>query len=288
MPRQRTKADHVARIARVIDYIGDHLDDDLSLERLADIASYSPYHFHRAFRSLAGETLGDAVRRLRLQRAAVELTKTNREVERVARRAGYASVDAFTRAFAAAHADRPANFRARQRLRKAKGDPAMNVTVETFPGITLAALAHRGPYHAIAGTFSKLDAWAAGSGLKDRPRRSFGIYYDDPESVAPSELRADACIEIAPDEPLPEWLERRVIAPGPVAVAIHVGSYAELERTYAEIYRAWLPTSGQEPGDAPCFEEYIDDPRTVEPSRLRTAIRVPLAAPAIAGQPALV
>lgn len=287
MPQQRTNADHAARIARVIDHIAGHLDEDLSLERLADVACYSPFHFHRVFRSLASETVGDTVRRLRLERAAVELAKTDREVERVARRAGYGSLEAFTRAFAAAHADKPASFRARQRLRKIKGDPAMSVSVEHFPGVVVCALRHLGPYHGISAAFAKLETWMNGGGLAPGPRRSFGIYYDDPESVPPSALRADACIEIAADEPLPDWLERRTIPAGPVAMAIHLGSYAELERTYAEIYRGWLPGSGREPGTEPCFEEYIDDPRTMEPSRLRTAVRVPLAAE-IAATPALV
>jgi AraC family transcriptional regulator len=65
-----TRNDYGRRVTRVTTYISDHLDEDLSLERLAEIACFSPYHFHRIYRGIAGETACDTIRRLRLDRAA--------------------------------------------------------------------------------------------------------------------------------------------------------------------------------------------------------------------------
>ena len=57
---------------------------------------------------------------------------------------------------------------------------------------------------------------------------------------------------------------------------LHVGPYAELERAYAWLYREWLPSSGEDPADAPCVEEYLNDARTTPPPELRTEIWLPL------------
>ena len=55
------------RINRTIDYIRAHYAEDLSLEKLASIACFSKFHFHRLFRAVVGETLNDYVQRIRLE-----------------------------------------------------------------------------------------------------------------------------------------------------------------------------------------------------------------------------
>ena len=64
---------HAERIQRVVDYLAEHLDETLDLDALAHVACFSPYHFHRVYRGLLGETVNDTVRRLRLHRSAVDL-----------------------------------------------------------------------------------------------------------------------------------------------------------------------------------------------------------------------
>ena len=53
----RQREEYLARINRVLDYIEEHIDQELSLDKLARIASFSRFHFHRIFRALVGETL---------------------------------------------------------------------------------------------------------------------------------------------------------------------------------------------------------------------------------------
>ncbi len=59
----------VDRVNRAIDYVTRNLSEPLKLEEVAKVASFSPYHFHRIFRALVGETLHDFVKRVRLERA---------------------------------------------------------------------------------------------------------------------------------------------------------------------------------------------------------------------------
>jgi AraC family transcriptional regulator len=61
-----------------------NLDRPLSLEELASIASFSPYHFHRIFRGIVGESVKEHVRRLRLERAAHRLRFTGQPVTEIA------------------------------------------------------------------------------------------------------------------------------------------------------------------------------------------------------------
>ena len=65
MNERTTQSDYAERLERVFRWLADHLDDTLDLIRLADVACLSPYHFHRVYRAMQGETAADTVRRLR-------------------------------------------------------------------------------------------------------------------------------------------------------------------------------------------------------------------------------
>src|SRR5688572_4377314 len=92
-----------ARLLRVLSYIYDHLDGDLSLDAVADVACMSPHHWHRVFRAMTGETLADAIRRVRLLKAANALARENAPVADIAERFGYPNLASFSRAFSAQH-----------------------------------------------------------------------------------------------------------------------------------------------------------------------------------------
>jgi AraC family transcriptional regulator len=61
------------RIVKAIRYIDDHLDAELTLERISEIAAYSPFHFHRIFRWVTGETLQNHIIRRRIEKSAFYL-----------------------------------------------------------------------------------------------------------------------------------------------------------------------------------------------------------------------
>ena len=97
--RKATLISYADRHARVMRHIADHLDGRLSLEDLSEVAALSPFHFHRVYRAMQGETTAQTVRRLRLHRAAAALIETELPIARISAEAGYGSVEAFTRAF---------------------------------------------------------------------------------------------------------------------------------------------------------------------------------------------
>ncbi|HEX4589292.1 MAG TPA: AraC family transcriptional regulator, partial [Gemmataceae bacterium] len=80
--RADTERTYKQRILRVLVHIQQHLDEVLELEDLAGVAHFSPYHFHRVFRGMVGESVMEHVRRLRLERAAHRLKFTDEPVTR--------------------------------------------------------------------------------------------------------------------------------------------------------------------------------------------------------------
>ena len=95
------------RLHRVLRHIESNLDSRPDLAQLAEIACFSPYHFHRIFSSMMGGSVAAYVRRLLLERAGQQVAHTRDPITLIALDAGYESVDAFTRPF-------PAHFDALQ------------------------------------------------------------------------------------------------------------------------------------------------------------------------------
>jgi AraC family transcriptional regulator len=279
-----TMQDYRTRLERVFKWLADHPEEPVDLTRLADVACFSRYHFHRIYRFMRGETVTETVRRLRLHRAAVDLIEGQMPVTRIARRAGYASQEAFTRAFKAAYGIPPARYRAsfvpipttQNQEDTMETKTSHDVAIREIPAIRVAALPHQGDYFQIAATFERLSTIAASMNLFGPWTRSFGIYYDDPSATPKNALRSDACLTVPEDWSPAGPLETREIRGGRYAAILHVGPYAELERTYKWVYGTWLAQSGEEPADAPLVEEYLNDARTVPPSKLRTEIWLPL------------
>lgn len=285
MTRPATRRSYATRVENVVAHLVGNLGQPLTLEQLATVGHFSPYHFHRIYRGLMGETVAGTLRRMRLHRAAVELVHGERTLDAVARRCGYGSAAAFNRAFAYSYGVPPGEFRRRQGTRidappcpiTDSEDMAMfDVKIENLPTHHVAALRHRGAYHDIGEAFEKLGAWAAGRSLDPATQRTFGIYYDDPESKPADELVSDACVEVPADQPLDGDVRATTIAGGRYAVLVHVGPYAELERPYRWLFGQWLPGSSEEAADAPVIEEYLNDPQRLPPGEWRTAICLPL------------
>ena len=109
-----TRQTYAKRIERVVNYLIDHLDGDVDLHRLAEEAFLSPYHFHRVYHGMTGETVAETVRRLRLHRAAVKLISSDIAINILATEAGYGSVQAFNRAFREGYGTPPAAYREKQ------------------------------------------------------------------------------------------------------------------------------------------------------------------------------
>lgn len=111
------------RLRRVSAYIHDHLEEDLDMERLAEIACLSSYHWHRIYRAIYGETLAATVKRLRLHRAAGDIVRTELDVSEIAKRSGYPDLQSFNRIFKSVYGMPPARYRKEGATRSSNPQP---------------------------------------------------------------------------------------------------------------------------------------------------------------------
>lgn len=277
------------RLQKVIDHIYLHLDEKIDLNRLAEVACVSPYHWHRIYLGLYGETLAATVKRLRMHRAAGHLVNTTQMIDVIAKGSGYGSLSSFTRAFSEAYGIPPARYRDQGSHQQFKltinnaGSNLMNnlmssVEIKNMPSIDVLAFSHRGSYMDVGKAFEKLFTWIGLRGLMSSQLKSFGIYYDDPNSVVEAELNSKACVAL-PDMTKIDVegpIEKVSLPSGEYAVLRHKGPYADMRSVYNWLYGQWLPNSGREVADAPVYENYLNNPRVVAATELLTDIYLPL------------
>jgi AraC family transcriptional regulator len=293
-----TLQDYKRRILRVLVHIQQHLDDALRLQELAALAFFSPYHFHRVFKGMTGESVKEYVRRLRLERAASRLKLGAASVTDIAFDAGYESHEAFTRSFHAVFGLSPSRFRFSHRnpvlgaapsgLHYANGKTAthfktvqprsnnMKVKIQHLDPIRVAFMRHVGPYSEVGATWDKFLPTLGKEGLIGGDSRFIGICHDDPEVTPSGKIRYDACLSVDEDFVPQGDIGVQIIAGGDYAVTTHFGPYKNLGKTYARLLGQWLPRSGRELRPTPCFDVYLNDPQSTEPRDLLTDIYAPL------------
>jgi AraC family transcriptional regulator len=284
-----TRREYDRRVNRVIDHIRAHLAEPLTLAGLARVAAFSPFHFDRVFRAITGETLFGFVQRLRIERAAgALLSHPDQSVLAVALDHGFASAATFARAFRARFGMSATDWRAgggerwrRRRKtgkqvrkpRKARGggrghtprdtkEVVMNVEIRDLPAHHVACMRHVGPYGAagIPDLWRRLGRWIAGHPLGPGTTITLGVAHDDPSITAPDKCRYDACVVVPADFQPDRLVEVRDIAGGRYAVARFTGSAHEIVGAWDRVFADWLPGSGYEPDDRPCYELYRGDP----------------------------
>jgi AraC family transcriptional regulator len=141
------------RLTNSIDYIEKHMDDKLDVDKAAEIAFTSKFHFQRMFHMTTGVTVADYVRKRRLTLAAQELATSDAKVIDVALKYGYQTPEAFNKAFKKIHGVSPSEARdlgislkAYPRISfqiKIKGEKAMNYKVVEKEAFSVVGVSKR-------------------------------------------------------------------------------------------------------------------------------------------------
>jgi AraC family transcriptional regulator len=293
-----TFQDYRERMLRVLLHIQQNLDDPLDLKDLAMVAAFSPWHFHRIFRGMVGESVKEHVRRLRLERAASRLKHSVDPVIAIALDSGYETHESFTRAFRKMFGESPSGFRADRLAPEVKrtssgvhydpegdlesftplGDGAtvMKVELQKVKPVRVAFLRHVGPYDQCGQTWEWLLEWAGTRGMVGTGTRMIGVCHDDPEVTPAGMIRYDACITVDSHFKAEGELGVEEVGGGEYAVTTHFGPYERLGDTYAALAGRWIPRSGRMLRQGPCFEEYLNAPESTDPEDLLTDIYMPL------------
>ena len=275
------------RVARVIAHIVAHPLAEHRLEDLAAVAHFSPFHFHRVYSSIAGETVAATVRRVRLALATRLLEQGGQSITQVALEVGYDSPQAFTRAFGQFTGQSPRAFQ-RDMHRMALGasaddsaqqagnegaPPAPGVQIIERPAQRLLALRHQGPLATIPHTQRRLHLQCG-----QRATQRLGASCGDPANAASFRYYAAVVLPepwSVADSGLKE-LEPLDIPAGSYARQTLVGPYARINAAVTALYARWLPASGYEPDNRPTLEHYLNSPRNAAQADLRTDLLIPI------------
>lgn len=263
------------RIERALSLLADRLDTPPDLHELASAAGISAFHFHRIWRVLTGETVGETIQRLRIAASQAKLAAGGGSVTAVAMDSGFGTPQSFARAFRRVTGMSPSAFAASGSAPVNTAAPAdAEVRIELRAPATLVAMRREGgAYRQLNALFWAVWSWAEAAGKAEAFEGIYGIPYDDPVTVPEDRLRYDAAMAFAdPGTPEPP-LHRIELAAGEHAVLRHVGSYEGLEAANQALVR-WLIASGRTPADMPLFHHFLDDPEQTPEAELRSDILI--------------
>ncbi|MCX4028663.1 AraC family transcriptional regulator [Endozoicomonas sp. SM1973] len=284
------------RIDQALQYIEENLSKRILLTDVAKVSHFSPYHFHRIFTGIVGETINDYIARRRLERAINTLIfKPDLSMTQVALGNGFSSSANFSKAVKLYFGFSPSEIRNPDKIKDSKigkiyskygkdfnpsdlyptrltnemtsaiyrEDTIMNIEVRDIDGYRVCALPSTRGYEskAIYEAWDKLIGWAASNGIKRDEQQRFAFAFDNPTVTPIDKCRYEAAIVIGSNIQVNPPFNLSEIPKGKYAVLYFKGSPEETIKAQLSIYSDWLPDSGFEPDNFPMLEHYLNDVR---------------------------
>lgn len=269
---------NLMRVKKSIEYIEEHLREDISLDDLAELCHVSRYHFHRVFQTVTASTVMKYIKGRRLSCAYIDLTNTDKRVIDIAFDYGFQSQESFSRAFKdmfqippgmlrrsdnnAIFFNRFDNFTKRKSMSPIKIDEPVIVCLKSFQVLgkefhtDLDQLFEKSPqyWNEFEHDLSKSEEL---SGIKDR----IVLYEYNPENLINDVPDFKYIPGIKKDEwnHVPENLSLFDVPEARYLVFKHKGGQDTLYKTYEYIDDVWIPDSQYELTGKYDFELY--DPK---------------------------
>ncbi|MDP2274420.1 MAG: AraC family transcriptional regulator [Archangium sp.] len=287
--RPSTEREWSDRVLRVLDFITEHLADDLPLARLARVGAFSPFHFHRVFQAQTGQTVRAFVARKRVERAMLLLGRgaSRRRLTDLALELGFSSSAEFSRAFRAHTGCSPSKFR-HSKIRK---------NPQEWPAVTAYRLGHAPPLvvrlvsrverriafvsvtdcfapGVLLGATRALDDWRAHNELASGPW--WGSSSDDPFVTAPELCRYQLGLEVPASARGAGRVHTRTVRASLRAELEVQGGPEDIDRGWTRLFAEWLPGSGCELEDAPGEERFAARPNFESPTPFEVLLSLPV------------
>lgn len=292
--QEKSRSEYYARINRVMDYIDHHLEHTLELKDIAAIANFSPFHFHRIFTFLIGETPIDYIQRLRVEKAAMKLQQEPLlPITEVAYSCGFGSISLLSRTFKRYFGTTPTQFRQKEKpvfayngqlfskngqmVRKnlktdSDSDSDLcsvefknfyfmnaNVEIKEMPEMKAVYCRHIGPFHLIGQAYEKVARWAAPRGLYvPNVSKTATVTHDDPTVTDLDKIRQSACIIVTEDVKVEGEIGKMVIPGGKYVVGHFELGMDEFQQAWNTMCH-WFTESGYQQGDGCPYELYHND-----------------------------
>ena len=282
--RLSTKEDYLKRVNVVTEYISKHLDEDIDLEKLAELSHFSKWHFQRMMKAYLGEPIGNYIIRMRVETAAKLLRYSKMPVSEIAYQVGYNTPSSLSKVFRIFYQISPSEYRSNKNysiMRPSQINENLNLKTPKVVNLEpkqVIYLKLTGGYQTLdfAGAWGRLWQFVKENKLFSAGIEHIGIYHDDPKVTEESKLRTDICL-VLPKKAEPKGdIGVKTIEGGKYAMFLYTGSYEHLGAVYDTIYGKWLPESGQRLRNYHCFEKYINNPDKTPVEKLKTEIYVPV------------
>lgn len=268
------------RIARVVDHIRENLQQELPLAELAKLACFSPFHFHRVFKGVTGETPNELVQRARLERALFLMRGApSRELGSIALDAGFQTQSDFSRVFKKRYGIAPSSWDRQSRLDDLPDAAAhalqAGVTLSSKPRIVERKAARimcvrvRDPWRheqaRLAAGYEQLTGWLESQHVDWRALSLVGLSWDSEKATPLEQLTYDLGFVVPEDATLssgPQFALHPVRAVK--AVEVPCSTLMEVAVAWEQLYRDWLPTSGYEPAHLPAMKRFRRTPERID------------------------
>lgn len=281
---------YTQRINLVLNYVDAHLTDDLSLETLADVAGFSPFHFHRIFKNITNENLNAYIVRRRLDRAAALLRALGESPRRsplthIALDCGFNSLSDFSRTFRKWYGITPSKWdrqttlqprKIRQTLdlfsayplevlRQAEHDGEFQVKIREYPEQPIAYVRAFEAYQPeiLMQAHDRLLTWYRAQGGDPLQAVMIGMSQDDPDVTPMNLCRYDLCLTLPAGWRSDGDVSVRVL-PTFTAVCVRVeGDIFKVDKGWQFLFRYWLPRSRYLPDNLPAMEWFCRQPSEI-------------------------
>jgi AraC family transcriptional regulator len=292
------KLNYVESINRVLDHIGNDLTRPLPLTELAELANLSPFHFHRVFQAMIGETPNEYVKRLRLEKSLQLMSfGKGKRLTAIAIECGFSSSSDFTRSFKQKYGTAPSKFdiaswraehgeqlegSSEPYIVKLKNAPSranpdqFRVRIRELPARMVAYIRVLNPYAGdqVAQAAKRLVTWADTRGYGDG--QWLGYQFEDPQITPLENCQYFLGVQVE-QEFTPKGEIGLYHFPAMLVAEIEMKGGIELElRLLQWLYGSWLPRSNYVPADQPCFEAWIGKPFEHGFEHFELAIQLPI------------
>lgn len=282
------REEYILRINKVQDYIEANISEELSLITLSNVANFSKYHFHRIFCAIVGEPLSKYIQRIRLEKAAMCLVANPKNtIAQIALKCGFSNQASFSRAFKKHFGFSPSQLRSDSSILKSKKcimesktgkdslnsftyndivkDISLNVEVKEIQEMPVVYIRNMGMFKGEPELFRKLLGklcnWARARGLNQYPgTKILSLYHDNPDITDETKFRTSICMTVPRDTGVDGEIGKMTIPGGKYAVAHFKLDAKQYKAAWDSIWGRWLPGSGYQPDDSPCFEIYLNNP----------------------------
>ncbi|WP_299440892.1 GyrI-like domain-containing protein [uncultured Aquimarina sp.] len=301
---EETNKEYIRRINLALQFIDDYLDGDLSLESVSNAALYSPFHFHRIFKAVIGETLNAYITRRRIEKmASILMHQKEVSITNLSLQYGFSSNSSFTRVFKNFYGISPTEFRKQlpdkfSKIGKVESKIGqekpifekyicnitnhlnwikMNAKIEVkeTPELNFVSITHIG-VEGIENVFEKLIKWARPKGILENPEAKMArVFHDSFKITSPDKVRMSVCILMHEPFVSEGEITPVIIKKGKSIVGRFEITPDSFEKSWSSLF-IWMSEQGYTKAEEKPFEIYHNDYREHPENKFLVDLYIPI------------